>query len=401
MHLHTLHIEHSVLLAVFTLLTAVNARLQRHLPGVRYFVLYNVLALFGSLAVTLRGSIPDLLSITIGNVLVLAAYLALYESMSQLFGLRSRLRLVPASLLLVGAAAMGWWGSIRPDTPRRLLAYSLFLGAEQLFVAITLLRARRETRQLSWMVSGILLTLAAANGVRLGAVIFGDVPQNYLQSGPMLAAVILLNTCLQCGLMLAYVWMTAALLRRDLEVRASTDPLTGLLNRRALYAAAAQAVAAINEGKGVFAAAVLDLDKYKELNDRLGHVAGDHALQAVSHCLKRELRSSDMIARTGGDEFVLLLPRTPGKEAAQLAERLRQCLQGLDLALSDSTAEITGSFGVAEAVPGESWEDLLERCDGALYAAKHSGGNAVFSDHAGQHQELERAFAEGLLKPRA
>ena len=392
MHLHTLHIEHSVLLAVFTLLTAVNARLQRHLPGVRYFALYNVLALLGSLAVALRGDILDALSITLGNMFVIAAYLALYESMSQLFGLRRRLLVVPVSLALAGAAAMVWWGSLRPDTPKRLLAYSLLLGSEQLFVGIALLCARRETRQVSWMLSGILLVLAAANAVRFGAVALGGAPQDYLRSGPLLAAIILLNTCLQCGLMLAYVWMTAALLRRDLEVRASTDPLTGLLNRRALDAAAALAVAAINEGKGVFAATVLDLDKYKELNDRLGHVAGDHALKAVSYCLKRELRTSDLIARTGGDEFVLLLPRTPGKEAARIAERLRDCLQQLDLGLSDPLAEITGSFGVAEAMPGESWEDLLERCDGALYAAKRSGGNAVFRHEAGQHRELEQAI---------
>ncbi len=392
MHLHTLHIEHSVLLGVFTLLTAVNARLQRHLPGVRYFVLYNVLALLGSLAVTLRGETHNAISITAGNILVLAAYVALYKSMSQLFGLRRRLMLVPVALLLAGAAAMVWWGSIRPDTPRRLVAYGLFLGGEQLFVAFALLCGRRETRQLSWMLSGILLTLAASSGICLGAVWFGNAPQDYLQSGPIVATVVLLNTCLQCGLMLSYVWMTAALLRHDLEVRASTDPLTGLQNRRALDTAAAQAVSAINEGKGIFAAVVLDLDKYKELNDRLGHVAGDHALQAVSQCLKRELRTTDLVARTGGDEFVLLLPRTPGKEAALIAERLRSCLEQLDLGLSNPLAGLTGSFGVAEAVPGESWEQLLERCDGALYAAKHSGGNAVFSHRARRPMELERAL---------
>ena len=392
MHLHTLHIEHSVLLGVFTLLTAVNARLQRHLPGVRYFVLYNVLALLGSLAVTLRGEIHNPISITAGNILVLAAYVALYKSMSQLFGLRRRLLLVPVALLLAGTAAMVWWGSIRPDTPRRLVAYGLFLGGEQLFVALALLCGRRETRQLSWMLSGILLTLAASSGICLSAVWFGNAPQDYLQSGPIVATVVLLNTCLQCGLMLSYVWMTAALLRHDLEVRASTDPLTGLQNRRALDTAAAQAVSAINEGKGIFAAVVLDLDKYKELNDRLGHVAGDHALQAVSQCLKRELRTTDLVARTGGDEFVLLLPRTPGKEAALIAERLRSCLEQLDLGLSNPLAGLTGSFGVAEAVPGESWEQLLERCDGALYAAKHSGGNAVFSHRVRQPMELERAL---------
>lgn len=391
MHLHTLHLEHSVLLAVFTVLTAVNARLQRNLPGVRFFVLYNVLALLGSVAVAFRGDLPDFLSITAGNVLVLAAYVALYESISKLFGFDRRLLLLPCLWLGVGAGAMVWWGSIRPDTAYRLLFYSLFLGSEQIFLAIMLLRARRETWQLGWMLGCILIALAAANAVRLGDVLSGGIPQDYMKSGPLMAAIVLVNTCLQCGLMLAYVWMTAALLRRDLEVRASTDPLTGLLNRRALDAAAALAVAAINQGKGVFAAALLDLDKYKELNDRLGHAAGDQALREVSHCLQRELRASDKIARTGGDEFVLLLPRTPGEEAVRIAERLRGCLQKLDLSSCHPSAEITASFGVAEAVPGETWEELLERCDGALYAAKRGGGNAVFCDGVGQ-RVFEQAF---------
>lgn len=392
MHLHTLHIEHSVLLAVFTLLTAVNARLQRNLPGVRYFVLYNVLALLGSLAVTFRGAIPNVLSITTGNILVLAAYVSLYQSMSELFGFRRRLLLPLLTLLVIGSALMVWSGSLHPDTTTRLLAFSLFLGGEQLFVAFALLCARRETRQLSWILCGILLALATANGLRLGAIVTRGVPQDYLQSGPVLSAVVLLNTCLQCGLMLAYVWMTAAMLRRDLEVRASTDPLTGLLNRRALDTAAAQAVTAVNEGKGTFSAVVLDLDKYKELNDRLGHVAGDHALQAVGQCLQRELRVTDRVARLGGDEFVLLLPRTPGKEATMIAERLRSCLQELKFGRTGPVAQLTGSFGVAEAVPGESWEQLLERCDGALYAAKHGGGNAVFWPGVTRQMELEQAL---------
>ncbi len=390
MQLHTLHIEHSVLLAVFTLLTAVNARLQRHLPGVQGFAFYNLLALLGSLSVTLRAEMPQALFVTVGSICEFAAYVALFQCMSQMFGFRRRLLLLLGAWFLLGCAMVVWCGGIRPDTAERLLAHSIFLAGEQVFVAAVLLSGKREVRGLSWMPSAILLALAAFNLIRLGMVAVRGVPINYLQSGSTLAGIVVLShTCLQCGLMLAFVWMTAALLRRDLEIRASTDPLTGLLNRRALDTAALQAVDAIGAGKGVFAVVLLDLDMYKPLNDRFGHAAGDLALQAVSRCLQRELRTTDLIARPGGDEFVLLLRRTPGKEAVCIADRLRDCLEALDLGLGDPTARITGSFGVAQAVPGEGWEQLLERCDCALYAAKRSGGNAVYSHGVEDPRKIE------------
>ncbi len=378
MHLHTLHIEHTVLLAVYAVLTVANTRLQRGMAGARYFELYSVLALFGAGAVMLRGSIPDFLSVTAGNICVLAAYAALHGSMAKLFHLRRRQTTLLFLWLLLASLCMVWWGSVRPDTPTRLFAYSLFLGGEQLYLGVLLLSGSRERQRLSWMLAVFLLALAAVNLVRLGAVLFGHVPQNYLQSGSVLSAVVLANTSLQCGVMVAYVWMTAALLRGDLERRASTDPLTGLLNRRALEIAAEHAVQAINRGNGVFATVVMDLDGYKKLNDRLGHAAGDQALQAVSQCVQNQLRDTDFLARSGGDEFVLLLPRATGQEATEIAERLRGCVEALDLELSDPSAGITASFGVAEAVPGETWVQLLARCDGALYAAKHHGGNSVF-----------------------
>lgn len=397
MHLQTLHIEHTVLLAVFTLLTAVNARVQRHLPGVQYFVLYNLLTLLGSCSVTFRADMPETFSVVAGNICILAAYIALFECMRQMFGFRRRLLLLLGTWLLLGGAAVFWWGGIRPDLATRLGVQALFLCAEQAFVAVVLLSGRREVRQLSWMLSGILLTMAALNAIRLGMVLLLGAPKNYLQSTSILAGdIVLTNTCLQCGLMLAFVWMAAALLRRDLEVRASTDPLTGLLNRRALETAAFQAVNAIRGGKGVFAAVLLDLDKYKDLNDRFGHAAGDLALQAVSRCLQRELRTTELIARPGGDEFVLLLPRTPGWEALGIAERLCVCLRELNLGLSDPAAGITGSFGVAEAIYGESWEHLLERCDKALYAAKRNGGDAVCLDGVPACGEVEAGVPAGL-----
>lgn len=377
MHLHTLHIEHNYLLAVYTLLTVANTRLHRGMRGVQFFVLYSVLALLGGLAVAYRGSMPDFLSIVVGNVCVIAAYSALYVSMSRLLHFTRRQDAMACVWLGVGALAMVWYGGVHPDTGMRLEAYSIVLAVQQAHLASLLIFGDGSRRRTSWTLGCVLLALAVANLFRLATVLAHGAPQDYRQSGPALAAVVLANSCLQCGVMVAYVWMTAALLRRRLELQASTDPLTGLLNRRALEQAAELALRNPGALARVLSAVQIDLDRYKPINDRLGHAAGDQALRAVADCLRSCLREQDTLARTGGDEFVALLPRTCAAAAFELAERMRGCLQELDLGLVDRTARITGSFGVAERADCELWDQVLFHCDTALYAAKSKGGNAV------------------------
>ncbi len=377
MHLHTLHIEHVYLLSVYTLLTVANTRLHRGMRGVHFFVLYSALALLGGIAVVMRGSIPDFLSVVVGNICVLAAYSALYVSMSRLFDLSRRQDLLAGIWLAAGVITMVWAGSVHPNTGVRLLAYSAVLAAQQMQLAALLFFGDRARRRTSWMLGSMLAALAIANLYRIGTVLVGGAPQDYRQSGPALAAVVLANSCLQCGVMVAYVWMTAAILRKRLEVQASTDPLTGLLNRRALETIAERQIRSLRAGNAVFSAIQIDLDRYKPINDRLGHAAGDQALRAAAICLRACLRSGDTLARTGGDEFVALLPRTRADTATEIAERMRACLAELDLGLEDRSVRISGSFGVAQGSAAEEWDQVISHCDKALYRAKRQGGNAV------------------------
>ncbi len=391
MHLHTLHLEHTYLLAVYTLLTLANTRLHRGMRGVQFFVLYSVLALLGGIAVACRGSMSDFFSIVLGNVFVLAAYTALYASMSRLFSFSARQNAMACVWLGAGTVGMLWYGSVHPDTPKRLIGYSVVLAVQQAHLAGLLLLGSHLRRRLSWMLASMLIALAMANMFRLSTVLLQGAPQDYRQSGQALAVVVLANSCLQCGIMVAYVWMTAALLRRRLELQASTDPLTGLSNRRALEEAAEAAIRSSN-GRIAFSAIQIDLDRYKPINDRLGHAAGDQALRAVASCLRGCLRDSDTLARSGGDEFVALLPRTPADAAVEIAERMRACLESLNLGLPDPTARITGSFGVAERAADEPWDRVLFHCDHALYTVKSRGGNGVLRHGATAAFHLNEVF---------
>ncbi len=117
----------------------------------------------------------------------------------------------------------------------------------------------------------------------------------------------------------------------------------------------------------------MDVDDFKDINDRLGHVEADYTLTAISRAVASQLRGSDLICRWGGDEFIILLPETERDEAGVLAERLRQ-------AVADCVkcSEATISLGVASyPLDGKDYDGLVANADRALYASKHAGKNMV------------------------
>ncbi|RWR29726.1 GGDEF domain-containing protein [Sinirhodobacter populi] len=179
--------------------------------------------------------------------------------------------------------------------------------------------------------------------------------------------------------------------RRTAEAQALSDPLTGLANRRGLDQAIDAEMAALAQGGSAFAVAHLDLDYFKQVNDTLGHAAGDHVLMIVAQRLTRELRRGDIVARTGGDEFLLLL-RGGTDEAAlrRLGERLIHRLEQ-PYTFEGKTCQISASIGIAVSLPieetadhGQQTQRLMEAADRALYAAKRGGrGRCVMAGEIG------------------
>lgn len=154
---------------------------------------------------------------------------------------------------------------------------------------------------------------------------------------------------------------------------ASTDPLTGLKNRRGLHSAVVELQhRAARDGHRV-AALTIDLDHFKQINDDYGHATGDSVLVKVAQVLQLNARSSDLVARVGGEEFVIIATVPHRHAALDLAERIRETV-----ALVQSPRPVTVSVGLAIAQKEkESVDALLQRADIAMYAAKESGRNAV------------------------
>jgi diguanylate cyclase (GGDEF)-like protein len=153
---------------------------------------------------------------------------------------------------------------------------------------------------------------------------------------------------------------------------AMTDGLTGLLNRRALFAAMDTP---LQPGAAVI---MFDLDHFKSINDQLGHAAGDAVLEGFAALVKSELRRDDLAARVGGEEFCVVLRDLSKRSAAGVAERIRAGLAATRTPTERGVAETTLSAGVAiSSVDGEPFEVVLKRADDALYAAKSAGRNRV------------------------
>jgi diguanylate cyclase len=157
---------------------------------------------------------------------------------------------------------------------------------------------------------------------------------------------------------------------------ASTDPLTGIANRRGAEEVLGASLARVARYGAELSVALLDLDRFKARNDTHGHAAGDRALREIVAVLHEDLRVTDTLGRWGGDELVVVAPETSPAELAQLAERWRQRIAELGLA-AGRDAVVTTSVGVTGAIARDSLDTVLQRADRALYAAKAAGGDHV------------------------
>eukprot|EP01037_Dinobryon_pediforme_P022276 gene22276-23380_t len=167
-------------------------------------------------------------------------------------------------------------------------------------------------------------------------------------------------------------------LQAELVHAAQTDPLTGIVNRRAFDLILDQRIADVAAGRGIGVCAVLDLDFFKRVNDAHGHAAGDRVLCAFTDVARRSLRIDDVIARLGGEEFALIIWNADLSEAQVICERLRREVADLSVAIGfGQDVRFTFSGGLAPIRAGRSRQHVLRHADEALYRAKNAGRNRL------------------------
>ena len=311
-----------------------------------------------------------------------------------------------AQLLVLTGMVLTWDGFRRfigqPPVPRLVLAV---LGAVVLiWIAMTPYQNSIELRALGNAVLVVILSTLIARELlfapkpvqramratgwiyALNAVVFlirvADANINAAPIAPLnpdgfAAFMLFWWLCMTIAVTLGMVLMTAERLQVDLDKQANHDPLTGALNRRAFSLIAEKAMSQSHRNAKPLSVLMMDLDRFKQINDQLGHNGGDELLCQFVTVAGHVLRSEDIFCRYGGEEFIALLPNTTAELALVAAERLRSAYaKETPATIKDILPfPITVSIGVAERGQTEDIESLLHRADTALYQAKHKGRN--------------------------
>ncbi len=220
------------------------------------------------------------------------------------------------------------------------------------------------------LLEGLALALPVLLIVAASQAVSGD-----FFSAETIGAVWLLGLLLTLAL-----WAQMSQLQMLLRLyrQATRDPLTGLLNRRALMGRLAEELERSERYKRELTVLLFDLDRFKRVNDSLGHLAGDAVLRHFAGVVEKALRRSDLVGRYGGEEFLAVLPETSPERGCEVAERIRSGCHDAPASAPDGTSvQFTTSIGVATLLPGEDAEALLARVDESLYKAKETGRDKV------------------------
>ena len=294
-----------------------------------------------------------------------------------------QVRLILTTALLTTAAAMSLSGRRRHTEPLAVLYALLFSVSIMILTAIE--PAKLSLTHVSVMLMTIiLLPYALRPGVVVGVVLAMCVPLfallAYLQVSPgmWLAHALFVVTGIVIGIAQRNANLNASLdiflHRQRLLKRLQMDTLTGLANRDGWDAMASHMHQQHGESDKPLCVLYLDLDHFKAINDRHGHAAGDSILRKLGEVMREHLRDEDLVARLGGEEFIVMLSNMSAEQARVVAERLRDAIESMEGEVS-----VTVSVGLAQVWPQESLESATHRADEALLRAKQTGRNRIVS----------------------
>ena len=365
-----------VAIAVVSLLTALGmARFARRFPsfpGIAWIAVADLLLGIGMLLVATRDHAPEWLTTVAANLFTLGGLMLNAEGLRRYAGGHWPWWSRPYALFLLLLPLSAWFTSVAPDVRIRLLGFTacaaLTLGA----IAIAL-NTSPSGRRLRFVVLAFGVFAAWMGGRWVLTFLQAPMP-SFMSAGGVHALTLLAYVIF---VLVKDFGILQDSVRRSLDeiaLQARTDPLTGLLNRRALTELAQRAMAHARRHGSPLSVVLIDIDHFKQINDRHGHAAGDAVLVSLARLLKSHLREDDACARLGGEEFLLLLPATRLDQALQVAEKLRQLIAGEVLAAG---IRCSSSFGVCSSDGNLDFDQLLQRADTALYRAKAGGRDRV------------------------
>lgn len=360
-------------------IAVLGSLLPAKIAGINYCVAANALAIVALALFAMRGHLSPLLSIVGANGLLAFSVLAVLEGCHRFLG-RSKPSVAGYAGVALVVVGVAYWTYVSPDFNARVAVVSAFHAFVCASLAWAVFRGRPLRRSAySYYFVAIAASLFCIGHITRG-VIYGAgllAQSDLMQATPVNIAFLSLGILALPSLSIGIVMLAHDRMAGMLERLANIDDLTGILGRRAFLARAQALLAAPGRANAPFALAIIDIDRFKAINDTHGHAAGDRVLTDFAAFMERNLRPGDVVGRLGGEEFGVLYPRTAAQEAVALLETLRGSHEAMQAKHLPVDMKYTFSVGIDEYRRGETLSVLMARVDAALYKAKAAGRNRV------------------------
>lgn len=335
-----------------------------------------VVGILAVLVYSQRGSAPDFVSRGVGTALILLVYGLIWQAIRAFDG--RRMLLWPVVLILLSWLGLSLWPAFAQALPVRILVVSLMLALLCGLCAWEVWRGRAERLPSRGAAVVLLAVFAVAQLGRIALIPVAPFPIGAMPPQGW-AITVSFGGATIAAIFISILVISMTKERRELAQRniSITDPLTGLLNRRAFSDQALARNALPERARPPVGLLVLDLDRFKTINDTHGHEVGDRVLRSFADVMRMSVRSEDLVFRLGGEEFCMILPGADVAEAMATADRIRRTFALSFVVAEAQDIRATVSIGVASCEGGTPLEALLAAADTALYEAKRAGRNKV------------------------
>src|SRR5688572_26087143 len=339
----------------------------RQYRGVEAALIANLCVAVGLMLRLFTNGLPDFFTTILSNILLLTGSGLFYIALSQFTGFTYSKSLV-IGIIAVALSSLVYFTYWDDDLGMRMITFSLGSVAMVFILIVQLWRTQKTSLRfsanlmlVSFIVHGIFLMVRTISLVL-------DPPQDTLSITPVQSASYLLSFAISFFWSTGFILMVSQRLRNDLMEVATIDALTRIPNRRATQVFLEKELSRAQRNQGEFSVLLIDIDNFKQVNDRWGHSVGDHVLVKTAGIFQSMIRKQDWVGRWGGEEYLMILPG-PG-DPRLLAERVRDEIANTEYSHGAASFGITVSIGVACARQSEQIDKILKDADQALYKAK-------------------------------
>jgi diguanylate cyclase (GGDEF)-like protein len=363
------------------LIWAYVTRSYPNFSAAKYWTASALVGAFGAATGLLRGGglVDSRVPLLVGTLTMILAGCFAVMGIQRFYGRPESWRL-PVVTVALSAAGLAFFSLVYDSMPMRIAVYSLGQAVPTVMTLGLLLRVPEDGRSNpgARLAGWISVLMVAAYVLRSAAALLGvggDV--DFLHFNELQASLVLVLVFLSMAWNFGFLMMAIDALRAEVADLALLDDLTGVANRRHFLQRLQEECAVSQRSQKPFALLAIDLDGFKEINDGFGHAAGDDCLRHFTLMVQSRLRPGDLLARTGGDEFCIVLPATTLIEGAAIAHRVLDACREDAAGCIGGEIPIAASIGVAEWTPqiGHYPDRLVAAADQALYAAKNDGKN--------------------------